>query len=168
MFHIKLVETSTIFLTVAFASSLLTSPAANAVYTVKPKIGQCFQYTMAQVSAAYPTKNPTSCSFSHNMETFEVATWPLSTNPADMTDEDKSLIAGESCDFWGTFPNAENSRLSKTEFNYWAWYTPSRAAWAKGQRWIRCDAMIGKFTSAESWPPFAHISWKGTKLGNLY
>ncbi len=55
-----------------------------------------------------------------------------------------------------------------TSFNYWAWYTPSRSAWAKGQRWLRCDAMIGKFTSADQWPPATHVSWRGLKLNNNY
>lgn len=158
----------TLCLTTIFASSCLTSPTANAAYTVLPKVGQCFQYTMAQVSATYAPKNPVSCSLTHNMETFAVATWPLRTNPADMQDKEKLSIVNEYCDFWGTFPDAEYNRSSKTNFNYWAWYTPSRTAWAKGQRWLRCDAMIGKFKTADQWPPYAHISWKGSKLNKIY
>ena len=102
------------------------------------------------------------------METFAVATWPLETNPVDMDSKDALDIANEYCDFWGTFPNAQNSRFSKTKFNYWAWYTPSPTAWAKGQRWIRCDAMIGKFKTADSWPPYVHISWKGSKINKIF
>ena len=168
MRNIKRSKTFAMFLTTFFACSVLSAPGANAAYTVLPKVGQCFQYTKAQVSASYAPKNPISCSSTHNMETFAVAKWPLSTNPADMEDEDKMSIVSEYCDFWGTFPNAEFSRSSKTNFNYWAWYTPSRTAWAKGQRWIRCDAMIGVFKTADSWPPEAHISWKGVKLNKIY
>lgn len=143
-------------------SVLIASPA-RAAYTVKPQIGQCFQLTPAQVSASYATKNPVSCSSTHNAETFEVAEWPLETNPVDMAGQDAVSIAGEVCGFWDTFPNAQSSRLSKSQFNYWAWYTPDRAAWAKGERWLRCDAMIGKFKTSTSWPPYAYISWKGSK-----
>ena len=168
MRNIKRSKTFAMFLTTFFACSILSAPGAHAAYTVLPKVGQCFQYTKAQVSAAYAPKNPISCSSTHNMETFAVAKWPLNTNPADMEDEDKMSIVSEYCDFWGTFPNAEFSRSSKTNFNYWAWYTPSRTAWAKGQRWIRCDAMIGVFKTADSWPPEAHISWKGVKLNKIY
>ena len=157
-----------VLLVTLFATSILTAPGASAAYTVLPKVGQCFQYTKAQVSAAYATKNPISCSSRHNMETFAVITWPLNTNPADMDKKDASDLAFELCDFFGTFPNAENSRFSTTSFNYWAWYTPSRSAWAKGQRWLRCDAMIGKFTSADQWPPATHVSWRGLKLNNNY
>ena len=143
--------------------SLQVLTPAQAAYTVKPQIGQCFQLTPGQVSASYATKNPINCSSTHNAETFEVAIWPLETNPVDMAGQDAVLIANEACGFWQTFPNAKGSRLSKSEFNYWAWYTPDRAAWAKGERWLRCDAMIGKFKTSTSWPPYAYISWKGSK-----
>lgn len=147
----------------ALVGSLIFPSPASAAYTVKPQIGQCFQLTPAQVSASYATKNPVSCQSTHNAETFEVVDWPLATNPVDMAEEDALAIANETCAFWDTYPSAENNRFSKTQFNYWAWYTPNRAAWAKGERWLRCDAMIGKFKSSTSWPPYAYISWKGSK-----
>jgi hypothetical protein len=157
-------KTFSIVLITFFIASLLTSPSANAAYTVAPKVGQCFQYTKAQVSAKYPPKNPVNCSSSHNMETYAVEIWPVGTNPVDMDRELVLDIVAELCNFWGTFPQAGNNRLRTSNFNYWAWYTPSRSAWAKGQRWLRCDAMIGKFSSAEEWPPATYLSWKGLKL----
>ncbi len=160
----KRTKTFSILLITLFASSLLTPPAASASYTVIPKVGQCFQYTKAQVSAKYPPKNPINCASSHNMETYAVEIWPVETNPVDMDRETTLEIVNELCNFWGTFPNANTSRMKTSTFNYWAWYTPSRAAWAKGQRWLRCDAMIGKFTSAEQWPPATYVSWKGLRL----
>jgi hypothetical protein len=157
-------KTLSILLTAFFAGSLLTPSSASAAYTVKPKVGQCFQYTKAQVSAKYAPKNPIKCSSTHNMETFAVKTWPVNTNPVDMDRQTTLDLVAELCDFWGTFPNAYDSRMKTSEFNYWAWYTPSRAGWAKGQRWLRCDAMIGKFASTEQWPPATYVSWKGLKL----
>ena len=130
---VKRTKAFSILLTTLFVGSLLTPPAANAAYTVIPKVGQCFQYTKAQVSAKYPPKNPVKCSSSHNMETFAVEIWPVETNPVDMDREATLDIVDELCNFWGTFRNAESSRGSTSSFNYWAWYTPSRAAWAKGQ-----------------------------------
>ena len=55
---VKRTKAFSILLTTLFASSLLTPPSANAAYTVIPKVGQCFQYTKAQVSAKYAPKNP--------------------------------------------------------------------------------------------------------------
>ena len=164
----KRTKVLSIFLTTLFATSLFAPSAENAAYTVAPKVGQCFQYTKAQVSAKYAPKNPIKCSSTHNMETFAVEIWPVETNPVDMERKTTLEIVIELCDFWGTFPNAYNNRLKTSDFNYWAWYTPSREGWAKGQRWLRCDAMIGKFSSAEQWPPATHVSWKGLKLYNSY
>jgi hypothetical protein len=45
-------------------------------------------------------------------------------------------------------------------FNYWAWYTPDRASWAKGARWVRCDAMI---TFSES-QPYVFKKWLFKRL----
>jgi hypothetical protein len=154
--------TSVLTMVGVLVSLQLFSPV-QAAYTVKPKIGQCFQLTPAQVSASYATKNPVSCSSTHNAETFEVVDWPLETNPVDMVHTDALKIANDMCGFWDTFPDAQTSRLSKSEFNYWAWYTPDKAAWARGEHWLRCDAMVGKFKTSTSWPPYAFISWKGVK-----
>jgi len=129
--------------------------AALLLLSQPEEIDQCFQLTPAQVSAPYATKNPVSCSSTHNAEIFEVVDWPLETNPVDMVHTDALKIASESCGFWDTFPDAQKNRLSKSEFNYWAWYTPDKAAWARGERWIRCDAKVGKFKSSTSWPPYA-------------
>ena len=163
----KSIGTATRVASVALAGGMIFSlqfaTPARAAYTVKPQIGQCFQLTPAQVSASYPTKNPVSCSATHNAETFEVINWPLDTNPVDMEHSEALAIANEYCGFWDTFQNAQGNRLSKSQFNYWAWYTPNRASWAAGERWLRCDAMIGKFKTSTSWPPYAFISWKGAK-----
>lgn len=160
-------------LLIAFSASILifsiqVAPSGNAAYTAAPKVGQCFQYTKAQVSAKYAPKNPIKCSSSHNMETFAVEIWPVETNPVDMDRQTTLEIVAELCDFWGAFPDAFDNRMKTSDFNYWAWYTPNRAGWAKGQRWLRCDAMIGKFSSVEQWPPATFVSWKGFRLFNTY
>lgn len=164
MHNLKSSKTFCLVLASFFVGSFVTAPVANAAYTVTPKVGQCFQYTMAQVSSKYAPKNPIKCSLSHNMETYRVAKWPFEMNPTDMERQETLEAVYELCDFFGTYPDAQNNWASTTKFNYWAWYTPNPAGWAKGQRWVRCDAMIGKFTSAKEWPPAQHVSWKGLKL----
>ena len=154
----------TIFSVSIFILSIQVAPPGNAAYTVAPKVGHCFSLTDAQVDASHPNKNPIKCSATHNSETYEVAEWPFETNPVDMVYKDALNIAAELCDFWNTYSYAELSRSSKTKFNFWGWYTPDRAAWARGERWLRCDAMIGKFKTKTSWPPYAYVSWKGSKI----
>ena len=130
---------------------ILTTPA-NAAYTVKPRVGQCFLYSAADVSAPYARKNPVSCSGTHNAETYLVTKWPLKKNPADMPDEESLAVADSLCQAWG-----DEGLISNPFFNYWAWYTPDRAAWAKGERWVRCDAM--SMNKSEK-----YISWKGQRV----
>lgn len=130
------------------------SPVANAAYTIKPKVGQCFMHSRAEVSASYATRNPISCSKSHNAETFTVAKWPYSVAPANFSKEEAREIAESIC-------MAEESVAKLgTHFTYWAWYTPNPKAWAKGERWLRCDAM----RVVNEVEPYKFATWKGKKL----
>mgnify|MGYP000562844043 CR=1 FL=1 len=115
------------------------------------------------MSAAYATKNPIKCSTTHNSETYEVAVWPLDTNPVDMEYEETISIVAELCDFWNTYSSAKQSRWSKTKFNYWAWYIPTPEQQSAGQNWIRCDAMTVKDYN-ESNGDYVVTSWKGKRL----
>ena len=135
----------------ALVGGVFTSPA-HAAYTVKPKVGQCFMYLAADVDSPYARKNPVSCSSTHNAETFLVTKWPLKTNPSDMSDEESLNIADSLCRAWGN-----DGLISNPFFTFWAWYTPDRAAWAKGERWLRCDAMAKNKSEK-------YISWKGQRL----
>ena len=130
---------------------IFTSPA-NAAYTVKPKAGQCFMYSAADVDAPYARKNPVSCSSTHNAETFLVTKWPLKIKPSDMPDQEALDLAESLCHAFGT-----DGLLSNPFFTFWAWYTPDPAAWAKGERWLRCDAMAVNKSNK-------YISWKGLRL----
>jgi hypothetical protein len=143
------------FLITVLASTLVggifTSPA-NAAYTVKPKAGQCFMYSAADVDAPYARKNPVSCSSTHNAETYLVTKWPLKIKPSDMPDQEALDLAESLCRAFGT-----DGLLSNPFFTFWAWYTPDPAAWAKGERWLRCDAMAVNKSNK-------YISWKGLRL----
>ena len=130
---------------------IFTSPA-NAAYTVKPKAGQCFMYSAADVDAPYARKNPVSCSSTHNAETYLVTKWPLKIKPSDMSDQEALDLAESLCRAFGT-----DGLLSNPFFTFWAWYTPDPAAWAKGERWLRCDAMAVNKSNK-------YISWKGLRL----
>lgn len=131
------------------------SPVASAAYTVKPKVGQCFMHTRADVSAPYAIRNPISCSKTHNAETFTVARWPYSIPPEDFSDEEALEIADSLC-----MAFAAGGKMGPF-FTYWAWYTPEPKAWAKGERWLRCDAM----RILNDKEPYKFASWKGKKLG---
>ena len=138
-----------------FTLGFITAPSANAAYTVKPKVGQCFNYSAAEVSAPFAKKNPINCSSTHTAETYLVAKWPLSEPPSALPDGDALEIASSLCRAWGT-----TGILTDSYFNYWAWYTPDPKAWAKGERWLRCDAMH----VTNDTEPYKYASWKGQKF----
>jgi hypothetical protein len=118
-----------------------------------PKVGNCYNLTNKQVDGAHPPSSPAiNCARLHNAETYRIAKWPLKTNPVDMVYEDALSIAEELCMPW-------KPELSEY-FNHWAWYTPDRASWAKGARWVRCDAMIS-FSESE---PFVFKKWLFKRL----
>ena len=142
------------FLSAALIGGTLVAPA-QAAYTVKPKVGQCFMYTDADVSAPFAQKNPISCSKTHNAETYIVAKWPLTTPPQDMAPGAGLEVANSLCRAWG-----KGGVLQDSFFTYWAWYTPDPAGWAKGERWLRCDAM----RTMDQEEPYTFISWKGQKF----
>jgi len=118
-----------------------------------PKVGNCYNLTNKQVDGAHPPSSPAiNCARLHNAETYRIAKWPLKTNPVDMVYADALSIAEELCTPW-------KPELSDY-FNHWAWYTPDRASWAKGARWVRCDAMIS-FSESE---PFVFKKWLFKRL----
>lgn len=125
---------------------------ANASFTVKPKVGHCFNLSALEVSEPYPSSNPVACSKLHNAETFLVAKWPLSVPPEDLPEGEGLEIAASLCRASGN-----GSVLQGYKFTYWAWYTPDPKGWARGQRWLRCDAMIVRKDSN----PMDFLSWRG-------
>ena len=142
------------FIVAALIGGTLAVPA-QAAYTVKPKVGQCFMHTQADVSASFAQKNPMNCSKTHNAETYIVAKWPLTTPPQDMAEGEALEVANSLCRAWG-----KGGVLQDSFFTYWAWYTPDPAAWAKGERWLRCDAM----KTVDAIEPYTYISWKGQRF----
>jgi hypothetical protein len=138
----------------SLVGGLMVTPA-TAAYTVKPKVGQCFMQTRDDVSAPYAQKNPINCSKTHNAETYIVAKWPLSVPPEDLPEGEGLEVAESLCRAWG-----KGGVLEASYFTFWAWFTPDPVAWAKGERWLRCDAM----KTLNETEPYKFVSWKGQKL----
>ncbi len=141
------------FLVAILIIQIVVAGGSVANYTVNPRIGQCYMLTSSEIDLSYAIRNPVPCSKLHNAEVFLVARWPLSINPADMDHDEAWQIAHDTCDPDAAFDEFEF-------FNYWAWYTPDRSAWKKGQRWIRCDAM--KLKNFKK--PYIYLAWRGSKL----
>ncbi len=144
---------SAIYIIVAVvAVNCLPLTPAKAAYTVKPKVGQCFNLTSQEVNEPYPKSNPTNCSKSHNAETYLVAKWPLTVPPEELSEGEGLEVAESLCKAWG-----KGGVLEGYDFNFWAWYTPDPKGWARGERWLRCDAM--KVLNEKE--PLKFKSWRG-------
>ena len=135
------------------------SPVSASTPTSKlelnPKIGGCYLFSSKEFEAPSPLTNPIPCSRTHNAETFWVAKWPLKLAPSRYTDDLIHSAAEKTClAQWG-FPE-------EADLNYWAYFFPSKSQWAKGARWLRCDAMVqvaetGTFTQK-------YLQWKGNAV----
>ena len=139
-------------LTAGALLGILMSSSAQAT-SPTPKVGNCYNLTNKQVDGAYAPNSPAvNCARLHNAETYRIAKWPLKTNPVDMVYEDAHSIAVALCSLW--------SPQESEYFTYWAWYTPDKGSWAKGARWVRCDAMI-TFSQSE---PYVFKKWLFKRL----
>lgn len=152
------------YICVAVASvvgSTSLSPA-NAAYTVKPKVGHCFMLTSLEVAAPYATRNPINCSKPHNAETYIVAKWPLTVPPEELLEGEGLEVAESLCKAWG-----KGGVLDGYDFTYWAWYTPDPKGWARGERWLRCDAMrVINETEPRKFKAWKGLVFKGKKLAS--
>jgi hypothetical protein len=153
--EIVLIQKSAIVL-LSVGVMTLGATAVNAVSAPAPKVGQCFNYTNSEISMEnVPKKAAVSCSLTHNIEVYRVAKYTYKKSPYDISESDLWSLANKACQPW-------KGNVAKTKFNYWAFYTPTKSQWAKGERWIRCDAAI--VTTNSSGDITAYTKWKGKKL----
>ena len=135
----------------AIAVLATSFPQAQAAsVTKKPLVGNCYNYTAADVSGDGSKKGPVKCTSTHTAETYRVGTWREAKGPFELELNETWAVANKLCQ-----PFKGQSRF----FNYWAYYLPTQAQWNAGQRWIRCDAMISADEKATSF-----VSWKGKRL----
>jgi hypothetical protein len=129
-----LVALSSLVFVVGSVSPVYATTATSKL-ELKPKIGGCYLFSSKEFDAPSPLTNPIPCSKSHNAETFWVAKWPLKLPPSRYTDDLIHGAAEKACLTQWEFPE-------EADLNYWAYFFPSKSQWAKGARWLRCDAMM--------------------------
>ena len=155
-------RTSLVVLIAIFSLSSMMVPVTHAVtpaskLELNPKIGSCYLFSSKELEAPSPLTNPIPCSRTHNAETFWVAKWPLKLAPSRYTEELIKNAAQKVCLAAWEFPE-------DADLNYWGYFHPSPAQWAKGARWLRCDALIqqsevGTFNQK-------YLQWRGNAVLN--
>ena len=131
---------------IALATTLIPHQAFAQIN--KPKVGNCYNYTVRDVEGDGSRKGPVACNARHTAETYRVARWTLNTSPFQMTDDEVHDYVEQRC-----LPLSRESAW----FNYWAYYLPTEKQWDSRQRWIRCDLMVMLDDSTFD-------SWRGKKL----
>jgi hypothetical protein len=124
---------------------------------LNPKIGGCYLFTAKELDAASPLTNPIPCAKTHNAETYWVAQWPLKLAPTRYTDDLIYDAAKKICLRAWDFTD-------KADLNYWGFFQPSPSQWAKGARWLRCDALVQK--SEKGTFSEQYRQWKGSAVLN--
>ena len=149
------IMSSFVFVMAGFTPVNAVTPASK--LELNPKIGGCYLFSSKEFEAPSPLTNPIPCSKAHNAETFWVAKWPMKLAPTRYTDDMIHAAAEKTCLAEWDFPE-------EADLNYWAFFYPSKTQWAKGARWLRCDAMVLKAETGTFSQKY--LQWKGNAVLN--
>jgi len=149
------VLSSLVFVVAGVSPVNAVTPASK--LELNPKIGGCYLFSSKEFEAPSPLTNPIPCSKAHNAETFWVAKWPMKLAPTRYTDDMIHSAAEKTCLAEWDFPE-------EADLNYWAFFYPSKTQWAKGARWLRCDAMVLKAETGTFSQKY--LQWKGNAVLN--
>ena len=109
-----------------------------------PRLGACRALVPDDITQASNQTAPVGCSQRHTAETFAVGTFPEKLAGADDPD-DRALGAYvyDRCQQrFQEFLGGDESLVLRSTMT-WAWFRPTKDAWADGARWYRCDVVGG-------------------------
>jgi len=109
-----------------------------------PRLGACRALVPDDITQASNQTAPVGCSQRHTAETFAVGTFPEKLADADNPD-DRALGAYvyDRCQQrFQEFLGGDESLVLRSTMT-WAWFRPTKDAWADGARWYRCDVVGG-------------------------
>jgi hypothetical protein len=125
------------------------TPSADVV-AAPPDRGACWQLRTTDFGSALDQPERRPCTQPHEAETFWVATDVLDRTlayPSEAQAEDVSGVVGKaldnSCNWRAVSAFLGDEALKYTPFVNWMGRLPSRAQWAAGARWVRCDVIYG-------------------------
>ncbi|HEX6515161.1 MAG TPA: septum formation family protein [Nocardioidaceae bacterium] len=129
-----------------------------------PELGACRVLTPEDVAEPDNDSPVVDCDEPHTAQTFAVGTFPTSvTRGVSVEDEALGAYAFRTCTpKFRRFLGGDESLVLRSILT-WAWFRPSKEAWAAGARWYRCDVVGGGAQSRS----FVNLprSAKGVLLG---
>jgi hypothetical protein len=127
-------------------------PRTEADRITPPRLGLCRTMSPQAVERASDASPVVDCTRTHTAETFAVGTFPQRFATAAYDDPGLGRQMYDVCGAaYLRFLGADESEALRSLLS-WAWFRPSKSAWAKGARWYRCDA-VGGPAGAASYRP---------------
>ncbi|MEO5711215.1 MAG: septum formation family protein [Nocardioidaceae bacterium] len=111
--------------------------------TTAPTVGACRALGPDDIAQASNATTPIACTARHTAETYSVGTFPATLAEEDPDDRALGAFVYDRCQggFQKFLGGTESLVLRSTMT--WAWFRPSKDAWAQGARWFRCDVVGG-------------------------
>jgi hypothetical protein len=122
------------------ASSEEDRPAA-ATSTRAPTLGACRLLAAADIDRDSNESPAVPCSKKHTAQTFAVGSFPAAVSAKGVTSAALGAYVYKKCKpAFRRFVGADDSLVLRSTLT-WAWFRPSKAAWAAGARHWRCDVI---------------------------
>ena len=130
-------------LTLAGCSGPVGSSPPDAGSVEVPELGACRVLVPADIGKPVDDSDVVPCTKPHTAETFAVGELPADLRDAPYDDRRLGAFAYDRCSAaYRKFLGATESIALRTLLS-WAWFRPTKEAWADGARWYRCDVVGG-------------------------
>ena len=109
-----------------------------------PQLGACRALVPEDITQASNQTAPVDCGAKHTAETFAVGAFPESLADADDPDDRAlgSYVYDRCQKRFQEFLGGDESLVLRSTMT-WAWFRPTKDAWAGGAHWYRCDVVGG-------------------------
>jgi hypothetical protein len=111
--------------------------------TAAPELGACRALVPDDIAQASNATAPVACTAEHTAETYSVGTFPADLAKDDPDDRALGAYVYDRCQSgFRRFLGGDESLVLRSTMT-WAWFRPSKDAWARGAHWFRCDVVGG-------------------------
>ena len=111
--------------------------------TAAPELGACRALVPDDIAQASNATAPVACTAKHTAETYSVGTFPADLAKDDPDDRALGAYVYDRCQSgFRRFLGGDESLVLRSTMT-WAWFRPSKDAWARGAHWFRCDVVGG-------------------------
>jgi hypothetical protein len=111
--------------------------------TAAPKLGACRALVPDDIAHASNATAPIACTSEHTAETYSVGTFPADLAGEEPDDQALGSYVYDRCQSrFRRFLGGDESLVLRSTMT-WAWFRPTKEAWAAGAHWYRCDVVGG-------------------------